>query len=55
MLTLAAWMVSVTLDRAGSAVSMVASPAKSVNAPRTVVTMAWRAENPTRLWVTSRS
>ena len=32
---------------------MVAVPAKSLKPPRTVVTIAWRAEKPSRVWVVS--
>ena len=32
---------------------VVAEPSTSLKAPRTLVTMAWRAEKPTRLWVGS--
>ncbi len=42
-----------TFELAGLAVSMVALPSKLVNAPRTVVTIAWRAEKPRRVCVAS--
>ena len=45
----AARIAILTQDLAGSAVSMVAAPANSLNTPRTVVTIAWRAEKPMRV------
>ena len=37
----------------GSGYFDAANPASSVNEPRTLVTMAWRATNPIRLWAGS--
>ncbi len=50
---LPAWMVSSTFEAAGFAESTWAVPAKSVNWPRTVVTIACRALKPRRVWVGS--
>ena len=50
---LATWMVRSTLDAGGFASSMWAVPSKSPNWPRTLVTMAWRATKPRRLWLVS--
>ncbi len=44
-----------TLELAGVASSMWAVPVKAPNWPRTLVTMAWRATKPRRLWLTSRA
>ena len=46
-------MLIETLERAGAAASMWAVPSNSSNWPRTVVTMAWRAEKPMRVWLAS--
>ena len=50
---LAAWIVSRSCDVLGSSASKEAEPAKSLNDPRTLVTMAWRATKPIRLCVGS--
>jgi hypothetical protein len=43
---LAVFAVSAALEAAGLAPSRVSEPSNSVNRPRTLATMAWRAENP---------
>ena len=50
---LAAWMVSWALDLAKSPASTTALPSNSLNAPRTLVTIAWRATKPMRVWAAS--
>ena len=47
-------MLTLAEELAGLAVSTWAAPSNSLNWPRTVVTIAWRAEKPSRLWVMSR-
>lgn len=42
-------------ERDGSAPSRWAVPSNWWNAPRTLVTMAWRATKPIRVWVGSRT
>ena len=51
---LAAWIVSRALDLDGSSPSRCALPANSVNCPRTVVKIAWRAAKPIRVPAGSR-
>ena len=46
-------MLTLAEEADGFAVSRWAVPSNSVNWPRTVVTIAWRAEKPMRVWVTS--
>ena len=41
------------MESAGLAVSMWAVPCHSSNEPRTLVTIAWRATKPSRLWAGS--
>ena len=50
---LATLMVSCRLELVGSSASKWPEPSNSLNEPRTLVTMAWRATNPIRLWVGS--
>ncbi len=50
---LPAWITSSADEAAGSAASKCALPSNSLNWPRTVVTIAWRAEKPTRLCAAS--
>ena len=50
---LAARMFTLAEEAAGSVVSRCAPPSNSLNWPRTVVTIACRAEKPIRLWVMS--
>jgi hypothetical protein len=50
---LATWMVMSALDLDGSAPSIVAVPSHSLNAPRTLVTIACRATKPRRLCAVS--
>ena len=50
---LAASMVSSRWLAAGFSASKYPVPVNSLNEPRTLVTMAWRATNPIRLWVGS--
>jgi hypothetical protein len=50
---LAAWMVSCPVDLVKSVPSMTALPSNWLNAPRTLVTIAWRATNPIRVWAGS--
>ena len=52
---LAAVIVSCELEFVGLAASRVAVPANSLNEPRTLVTIAWRATKPMRVWVGSRA
>jgi hypothetical protein len=51
---LAALMVTRAEERVGLAASMVAVPSNSLNAPRTLVTIACRATKPIRVWAGSR-
>ena len=46
-------MATEAVEPLGFAASMTIVPATSSNAPRTLVTMAWRATKPTRLWLGS--
>ena len=50
---LAAWMVSSAVDLARSSASTTALPSNSLNAPRTLVTIACRATKPMRVWAAS--
>ncbi len=51
---LLAWIVTVAVERDGSLPSRTAVPSNSLKAPRTLVTIAWRATKPMRLWPGSR-
>ena len=51
---LAALIVTCARELAGLAPSSVAVPSNSLNAPRTLVTMAWRATKPIRECAGSR-
>ena len=51
---LAASIVTCTREFAGLAPSRVAVPSNSLNAPRTFVTIAWRATKPIRVCAGSR-
>jgi hypothetical protein len=50
---LAALMVNVRCELVGFSVSKKPEPSNSLNEPRTLVTIAWRATNPILLWVGS--
>lgn len=50
---LAALMVNCRFELAGFSASKWPDPSNSLNEPRTLVTIAWRATNPMRLWVGS--
>jgi hypothetical protein len=50
---LATWRTTSAVEAVGSASSRWRWPARSGKCPRTLVTMAWRATKPTRLWAGS--
>ena len=50
---LAAWILSSRCEPAGRSASKYPLPSNSLNEPRTLVTMAWRATKPMRLCVGS--
>ena len=47
-------MATSTLEALRSSPSTIAAPSNSLNEPRTLVTIAWRATKPIRVWVGSR-
>src|SRR3954454_22730893 len=51
---LSTFTVIATVEFAGLSPSIVVVPANSLNAPRTLVTMAWRATKPIRVCAGSR-
>ena len=51
--TEASCTATVAVEALGLAASTTMVPATSSNAPRTLVTMAWRATKPTRVWLAS--
>ncbi len=53
VLTEASCTATEAVEPLGLAASMTMVPATSSNAPRTLVTMAWRAMKPRRVWLGS--
>ena len=51
--TEASWTATEAVEPLGLAASITIVPATSSNEPRTLVTIAWRATKPTRVWLGS--